>query len=174
MHKVIILASLVALAASGANCGRSNPAGDMFSPSSILGPSALDGADAGTQARGGGGGGGKPGGGTGGGTGGGGGSLTLVMVTDVNTSGLSWGDHITFNVSTSATSPFVSVNCYQGSTWVYAASVGYFAAYPWAKEFTLAASSWPRSAADCTARLYTTVDGSSSTTLATLPFSVPY
>src|SRR5262245_12609222 len=171
MHKVVILASVVALAASGANCGRSNPAGDIFSPSSVLGPSALDSADAGTQARGGaGGGGGKP---SRGGSGGGG-SLTLVMVTDLNTSGLSWGDHITFNVSTTATSPFVSVNCYQGSTWVYAASVGYFEAYPWAKEFTLAASSWPRGAASCTARLYTTTDGSSSTTLATLPFSVAY
>jgi hypothetical protein len=95
------------------------------------------------------------------------------MVIDANGNGLpNWGDHVTFRVTTSATSPFVGLNCYQGSAWVYAASVGYFDAYPWAKEFTLAANSWPGGAAECTARLYTSVDGSSTTTLATLPVHV--
>ena len=77
-----------------------------------------------------------------------------------------------FNVTTSAASPFVSVNCYQGAAHVYAASVGYFAAYPWSKDFILSASSWTGGAADCTARLYTSRDGTRTTTLATLAFAV--
>src|SRR5215210_3141492 len=110
---------------------------------------------------------GKPGGG-----GGAVSSLQLVLLD--STDGLPhWGQKITFNVSTTATTqPFVSVNCYQGSAWVYADSVGYFADYPWAKEFTLAAASWPGAAADCTARLFSTKDGSRTTTLATLSFHV--
>ena len=117
---------------------------------------------------GGGGGKGKPGGGAGTG----GGSLALVMVADANSNGTpNHGDTITFTVTTTATSPFVSVNCYQGSTWVYSASVGFFAAYPWSKTFILSATSWPSGAATCTARLYTSVDGSSSTTLSTMSFA---
>ena len=111
-------------------------------------------------------------GGNGGGTGGTS-SLTPVMVDDANLNGLpNYGDKLTFTLSTTATSPFVSVNCYQGQAWVFAASVGYFDAYPWAKEFTLAANSWPNGAADCTATLYTTKDGRRTTTLATLAFHV--
>jgi hypothetical protein len=116
-----------------------------------------------------GGGGGKGGGGTTSGAN----SLTLKMVVDANGNTLpNWGDTITFNLTTSATKPFVSLNCYQGTNWVYAASVGYFPAYPWAKEFTLAATSWPGGGADCTAKLYTTKDGRRTRTLATLPVHV--
>ncbi len=159
MHRFVTLAAVVVLAASGANCA----GGDRDTPSSIAGPSGVGASDA----RGGGGKG-KPGGG-----GDGTSSLKLVMVNDANGNGLpDWGDHITFNLTTTATKPFVGVNCYQGSSWVYAASVGYFDAYPWAKEFTLAATSWPSGAADCVARLYTSTDGSSTTTLATLSFRV--
>jgi hypothetical protein len=116
--------------------------------------------------------GGKPGGGGGGGsTTGGSGSFSLVLLD--STDGLPhYGQRITFNVVTSASSPFVAVNCYQGSSWVYAASVGYFDAYPWAKEFILAATSWPGGDADCSARLYTTKDGTKTTTLATMSFHV--
>jgi len=115
-----------------------------------------------------GGGGGKPGGG---GTTTGGGSFSLVLLN--STDGQAhFGQRITFNVTTSAPSPFVEVNCYQGSAWVYAASVGYFAAYPWAKEFTLAATSWPGGAASCNARLYTSRDGTRTTTLSTMSFNV--
>lgn len=154
IYRFVMLASVVVVvAASTAGCAREGDSNR--SSSGIVGPSSLD-------ARGGG----KPGGS-------GGGSLSLVMLRDANANGLpNWADTITFNVSTTATSPFVGVNCYQGSSWVYAASVGYFDAYPWAKEFTLAASSWPGGAADCTARLYTTTDGSKTTTLATLAFHV--
>jgi hypothetical protein len=95
-------------------------------------------------------------------------SLAIAMVTDANGDGFpNWGDHVTFTVSTSATSPFISLNCYQGSSWVYAAG-GYISG----SEFTLASNSWPVGAADCTATLYTTTDGTRTTTLATLPFHV--
>ena len=111
-------------------------------------------------------GGGKP-------SGGGGGSLAVSMVVDGNGNGApDHGDTITFSVSTSAARPFVSVNCYQGSAWVYSASVGYFADYPWSKDFILSASSWTGGAADCTARLYTSRDGIRTTTLGTLGFAV--
>jgi hypothetical protein len=110
--------------------------------------------------------GGKPGGdATGGGT------IELVLLN--STDGVPHhGQQVTFNVSTSAARPFVSLNCYQGGVWVYSASAGFFPDYPWSKNFTLSASSWPSGAADCTARLYTTKDGTRTTTLATLTFAV--
>jgi hypothetical protein len=112
----------------------------------------------------------KPGSTTGGGTGG---SLALAMVMDANGNGLpNYRDRVTFRVTTSATRPFVSLNCYQGTTWVYAASVGFFPDYPWPKEFSLSATSWPGGAAECTATLYTSKDGIRTTTLATLPVHV--
>lgn len=111
-------------------------------------------------------GGGKPGGS-------GGGSLAVSMVVDANGNGApDHGDTITFTLTTSAARPFVSVNCYQGTSYVYAASVGYFADYPWSKDFILSASSWTGGAADCTATLYTSRDGIRTTTLATLAFAV--
>ena len=112
------------------------------------------------------GGGGKPSGGSGG-------SLAVSMVVDANGNGApNHAETITFNVATSADRPFVSVNCYQGAAWVYAASVGFFADYPWSKDFILSASSWTGGASDCTARLYTSRDGIRTTTLATLAFAV--
>ena len=163
MHKFVVTASLFALVAASACGGNST----SERSSTVLGPSDV-------AARAGGGGGGK-GGGKGGGTtsGGGSGSLSLVMLADANRNGApNHGDRITFSITTTVEKPFVKVNCYQGSNWVYVSSVGYFEAYPWAKEFTLAATSWPSGAAECTATLYTSVDGSSETVLSTLPFHV--
>ena len=106
----------------------------------------------------------------GGKTGSGTSSLSLVMVTDVNSDGLpNHGDTITFNVSTTATTvPTVSVKCYQGSTLVYGASAGFYASYPWpwAKNMTLASGTWTSGGANCTAVL------SGTKTLATLNFQV--
>ena len=114
---------------------------------------------------------GKPGGGGGGGGGGTGSSLSLVLLN--STDGLAhYGQTVTFNLTTTSTRPYVSVNCYQGGAWVYAASAGFFPDYPWSRNFILAASSWPGGAADCTATLYTTTDGIRTTTLATLNFHV--
>ena len=114
--------------------------------------------------------GGKPGGGGGGGGTTGGGSLVVV---DMDGDGvINYGDDVTFELTTSATRPFVSVNCYQGGAWVYAASVGYFASYPWDQWFTLATSSWPAGSGDCTAQLYTSKDGIRINVLGTTTFSV--
>jgi hypothetical protein len=102
---------------------------------------------------------------------GGGGTISLV---DMDGDGVTnHGDRVTFNVSTTATDrPFVGVNCYQGSAWVYSKSVGYFPDYPWDQYFELSSTSWPSGAGSCTAKLYTTKDGTRTTTLATITFAV--
>jgi hypothetical protein len=119
-------------------------------------------ASAGKPSGGGGKGGGKP-------PGGGSSSLTLKMV-DPSDTVVNYGDVITFNVSTTATSrPAVSLECKQGGTVVYTASAGFYPEWPWSKEFTLRSGAWTGGAADCSARLYSTsADGLQTTTLATL------
>jgi hypothetical protein len=116
----------------------------------------------------------------GGGSHGGGGTngssgLRLVMVSDTNGNGLpNYGDTITFNVSTSATTePHVSVLCYQGGTQVYSAVTGYYASYPWlwTQNMPLWSSNWTGGAADCTATLYY-FSGRKTITLTTLGFHV--
>ncbi len=99
-------------------------------------------------------------------------SVQLVLIDSLD--GLAHsGQQVTFAVATSATaSPFVSLNCYQGSAWVYTASAGFFAAYPWSQNFTLSSMSWNGADADCTARLYSSRDGTRTTTLATTSFHV--
>ena len=93
--------------------------------------------------------------------------ISVVMVDDGNGDNLpNWGDKVTFDVGTAVDSPFVSLHCYQGTTWVYAA------AYPANWSFHLAANSWTGGEADCTATLYTTTDGKRMTTLATLAVHV--
>jgi hypothetical protein len=112
------------------------------------------------------GGGGKTGGGSGGG------SLALVMVTDADGTGPSWGDQVTFNVSTTATArPTVRLQCYQGGTLVYTFSAGFFPDYPWTKVYALSSQSWTGGAADCTASLVYTRSGGRVSTLATLNFA---
>ena|SRR6266550_907702 len=156
MDRLIILASVVVLAASGVNCAnssqRANPANDIFSSPSILAPSASDGAAALVAAASHGGGKGKPGSGSGSP------SLALVMSTDLNANGLpNWGDSVTFNVSTTATTePHVDLTCSENGVVVYGATTGYFASYPWpwTQIMTLSSISWPGGAADCTATLY--------------------
>ena len=111
----------------------------------------------------------------GGGKPGGGGTTTghSLAVVDMDGDGIiNYGDDVTFRLTTTATRPFVSVDCFQGGAWVYAASVGYFADYPWDQWFTLATSSWPAGSGDCTAKLYTSRDGIRVNVLATMTFSV--
>ncbi len=101
-----------------------------------------------------------------------GGTIELVLLgsSDGNAH---QGQEVTFNVSTTSTDrPYVSLNCYQGSDWIYAASAGFFPDYPWSRNFTLATTSWTSGAADCKAVLYKTKDGSRTTTLASLEFHV--
>jgi len=93
-------------------------------------------------------------------------SFTLEMVNDANTDGFpNYGDTVKFNGW--STGQFVSVSCYQGTAWVYAAG-----GYPAGSNFALASNSWPGGAADCTATLYTTTDGARTNTVATLSFHV--
>jgi hypothetical protein len=80
-----------------------------------------------------------------------------VMVTDLNSDGLpNKGDSITFNVSTTATSlPQVGLRCYQGTSYVFDAYVGYFPGYLFNKWFTLSSNYWQNAAAaTCHARLF--------------------
>jgi len=102
-------------------------------------------------------------------------SLSLVMVSDANANDLpNWGDTVTFNVSTTATSqPSVIADCYQKGALVYR-HFGFFYGDPSpSRNFVLQSYAWTGGAADCTATLYymdpqkgTEVD------LATLPFQV--
>ena len=114
-----------------------------------------------------GGGGGKP---SGGGT-----VSGPVMVSDADGDGIvSSGDDITFNVSTSATAyPQVGLRCWQGTTWVYDAYVGYWATYQWDRFFRLESNYWNGElAATCTARLFYNDSRGRQVVLATLNFGV--
>lgn len=101
---------------------------------------------------------GKPGGGGGGGgTGGGSSSISApVLVNDANHDGaVSFGDTVTFNESTSATSqPYVNVLCYQNGVQVMNSWNGFFdqALNP-TRNFGLYSPSWKSGAASCTAWL---------------------
>jgi hypothetical protein len=163
MRKFVTFAFIGVFAVSVASCGSqgSNSASGL-EVDSLVGPSALE---ARSPSGGGGKGGGKGGGGT---TSGGSGTLTLRMVNDANGDGYpNWKDVITFTVTTSAGAPFVRLNCYQGSTWVYTGAVGFFDAYPWAKEYYLTSNYWLGGGADCSAYIYTSHDGSSETRVGT-------
>jgi hypothetical protein len=114
--------------------------------------------------------GGKPGaGGTASGSG-----LSVAMVVDQNGNGApNWNDQITFNVSTTATTkPWVKLNCYQNGLWVSTSTAGFFAAYAWAPNFTLASGGWTSGAGDCTATLYMVTSNGRSKSLASLGFHV--
>lgn len=85
----------------------------------------------------------------------------------------SWGDEVTFDVNTSATSePHVDLSCTQGGVGVYGATTGFYDGYPWpwTQVMTLRSQDWSTGAADCTARLYA-FNGKRTTTLATISFS---
>jgi len=124
---------------------------------------------------------GKSGGGSHGGGGGGhggtggSGSLTLVMYNDVNGNGApNWGDTVTFNVSTTATTePNVSLTCSQNGTVVYSAVTGFYSSYPWpwTQDMTLSSTAWSGGAASCVAKLYS-ISGTSTTNLGSLSFNV--
>jgi hypothetical protein len=116
---------------------------------------------------------GKPTGGGGGATGGG--SLTLAIVTDVNGNGLpNWGDTVTFNVSTTATSsPEVKLTCYQAGIAVYWTQTAYYVGYPfaWTQMMALQSGAWTGGGADCTAVLFYS-SGAKTVTLTTSSFHV--
>ncbi len=56
------------------------------------------------------------------------GSLSLVVLD--STDGLAhWSNHVTFNVSTTATQPYVTVDCYQNGVWVMSGTRGFYPDY---------------------------------------------
>jgi hypothetical protein len=95
------------------------------------------------------------------------------MYTDTNGDGVpNWGDHVTFDVSTTATDkPWVLVNCYQSGSWNYTQTHGFFALYP-SPNFTLASAAWTGGAADCTATLYMVTANGNEKDLASVSFHV--
>jgi hypothetical protein len=96
---------------------------------------------------------GKPGGGGSGGTTGGSASITgPVMVVDNNGDGLAnWGDTIRFNVSSSSSTPYVDLQCFQNGVMVAEGWRGYFDGSLDTPNFALYAGGWTSGAADCTA-----------------------
>jgi hypothetical protein len=144
MQKLITVVIVGAVAAVTAGCNShpgTNSAYGMSPLPSITAPSAL-------ELR----------GGNGGGNGNGKGnvnpsptpsSLELVMVDDDNEVGPNWGDSVSFDVFTDATTdPRVSLSCSQNGVVVLGAQTP--TPWPW----RLATSSWQGGAADCIARLY--------------------
>jgi hypothetical protein len=119
------------------------------------------------------------GGGGGGGHHGGGGTTTgggtIALDTMGSPDGLAhYGKDVTFKVSTTATSsPYVDLNCYQGTVLVYMNAKGFFPSYPWGQIFTLSSGAWTGGAANCTATLYAmNASGTSRTNLASTKFDV--
>jgi hypothetical protein len=115
--------------------------------------------------------GGKP---SGGGSTGGGSSISgPFMVTDTNTPGLSRGDKVTFDVSTTATTrPWVNVNCYQGGKFVYGEWHGFYPEYLYGQTYTLGPTRmWQSGGADCTAALVSK-DGNHDRILTSIGFYV--
>jgi hypothetical protein len=84
------------------------------------------------------------------------GSLSVVMVTDANGNGApNWNDTITFAITSTSTSPYVDLSCYQGGALVYSAWAGFYESYPWPgqRNMPLYSPSWTGGAADCVAVL---------------------
>src|SRR5690349_20796851 len=102
----------------------------------------------------------------------GGGLAGPVLVTDTGTAGLSWGDIVTFRVSTSASWPSVELDCSQNGAVVYEQITGFYPTYMWSNNYTLKGFYWAGGAATCTATLYNANKNGSNTTLSTLSFSV--
>jgi hypothetical protein len=81
-----------------------------------------------------------------------------------------WGQDVAFAVSTGATNAQVALNCSTSAGWVYAATAPVSGG--WSSALTLANGWWTSGPGDCTATLFSSVDGMHATTLATLPFHV--
>jgi hypothetical protein len=136
MRRLLILASVVVLAAGSANCAKSSEGAN-----SLMAPSSINGADAK-----------KPGPGTGA-------TGTVALAGNPLPS---FGETVTFEVHTTSTAPWVTLKCYQNGTQVSQESNGVgrgdFTLGP--------TPLWTGGAADCTATLWTygssTVLGSTS------------
>ena len=104
----------------------------------------------------------------------GGSTSHLALVVETGSDSVpNWGDTVTFDVSTTATSePHVDLTCSQGGTVVYAATSGFYASYPWpwTQNMNLGSRMWTGGDAACSARLYM-FNGKRTNTLAALSFT---
>ena len=115
----------------------------------------------------------KPVAGTGGHKGGGStGTATIALaplVVDNNGNGLpNWNDVVTFNISTTISSPYVHLICSQNGTMVAQGWDGYFVGALGGRNFGLASPQWTGGAADCVAN----VETSTGSILGTMSFHV--
>ena len=103
------------------------------------------------------------------------GSIALKLTTDNNGDGLpNWGDTITYDVSTTATTaPSVSTSCVQNGVVVLHGDTSFYDGNPFAYTNYLALKSgiWTSGAADCTATMYYN-SGKRQVILNTLTFHV--
>jgi hypothetical protein len=83
-----------------------------------------------------------------------------------------WGQVVTFDVSTAADRPYVTLNCYQDGAWVYTMTAGAWPEAPGSHYFTLSSSAWTAGAADCSADLHYTASNGKKISLATRDFHV--
>lgn len=89
----------------------------------------------------------KPGTGTG--------TIEMVMV-DTSDTVANWGDTVTFNVATTATSePWVNLKCWQDGSLVAEGWNGFFERSLTGRNFGLYSAAWTGGAAECTAYLTT-------------------
>lgn len=162
MRKLATLAAVGVLAVATANCSNAregaNSANGMFPSTDIVAPSSLEARAPGSNNGNGKGGNNNNQAGAGGGS-----SLDVVLVNDVGTAGYSWGDTVTFVVSTSASNPNVELICSQNGVAVYGT------VWPLTPNPTLSSGMWQGGAAECTANLYQLGDRRSI--LATVTFS---
>jgi hypothetical protein len=93
----------------------------------------------------------------GGGTTGGSGTIALVMyANNYGTSGPNWGDIVTFDIATTATTePWVHLSCSVNGTVVATGWDGYFVGSLTSRTFGLYSPQWTSGAADCVAYLTT-------------------
>lgn len=165
MSRLVILAWVMALAAASANCAndpaQANSIGSIVPSSVMAAPSA---ATFSTLAKGG-----KPALTAG--------DSTIKLVPLDSTDGsVHFGQHVTFDVSTTATaSPWVTVKCSQNGSPVYQQSMAMYLGTLYSRTFTLGPTpAWQSGAADCTATLENWDDYSNKgkiTALASTPFT---
>ncbi len=98
-------------------------------------------------------------------------SVTLVQLNPT-AGGPYIGDKVTFKVSSSISSVWVKVECYQNSKMVYTDSRGFFPSYPWGQTYTLGPTTvWTSGPASCKGDLITTTKRGTSV-LASTSFNV--
>jgi hypothetical protein len=101
------------------------------------------------------------------------GSSVSLAVLDPAATSASFGDQVTFTVSTSVSTTWVNAKCFQAGALVYSETHGFYPSYPWGQTYTLGPTSlWQGGGADCSAELYTLDRRQRQVTLATTTFSV--